>query len=125
MNTVIIGIGSNIHPEENISEALRLLGEFVTILQVSEMVRTTPIGIKDQPDFTNGAVKILTGMDNSELKAILKKIEDNLGRDRTLPKFGPRTIDLDVVVWNKEIVDPDYYTRPFLKQSVDQLTIQI
>ena len=122
MNTVIIGIGSNIHPEENIIEALKLLGESFKVLQVSTMVRTSPIGITDQPDFLNGAVKIITELDASSLQTILKKIEDKLGRDRSLPKFGPRTMDLDVVVWNGEIVDQDYYSRPFLQRSVKELT---
>jgi 7,8-dihydro-6-hydroxymethylpterin-pyrophosphokinase len=44
-----------------------------------------------------------------------------MGRDRTGPKFGPRCIDLDIVVWNGEIVDEDYYTRDFLQKSVAEL----
>jgi len=45
-----------------------------------------------------------------------------MGRDRTVAKFGPRCIDLDIAVWNGEIVDKDYYTRDFLKKSVDEIT---
>jgi 7,8-dihydro-6-hydroxymethylpterin-pyrophosphokinase len=45
-----------------------------------------------------------------------------MGRDRTAPKFGPRNIDLDIVVWNGEIVDNDYYTRDFLQKSVDEIS---
>jgi len=100
---------------------LNLLGSEVEILKVSEMVKTKPIGIDDQPDFTNGAVKISTALNRQNLNLLLKSIEDKLGRDRTVAKFGPRTIDLDIVVWNGEIVDPDYFTRDFLKDSVDQL----
>jgi 2-amino-4-hydroxy-6-hydroxymethyldihydropteridine diphosphokinase len=44
-----------------------------------------------------------------------------MGRDRTIPKFGPRNIDLDIVVWNGTIVDEDYYTRDFLQKSVAEL----
>ena len=51
-----------------------------------------------------------------------KKIEDKMGRDRTAPKFGPRNIDLDIVVWNGEIVDDDYYTRDFLQKSVREIS---
>lgn len=100
---------------------LNLLGSEVEILKVSEMVKTKPIGIDDQPDFTNGAVKISTALNRQNLNLLLKSIEDKLGRNRTVAKFGPRTIDLDIVVWNGEIVDPDYFTRDFLKDSVDQL----
>lgn len=120
-NTCIIGIGSNIEAEMNIPKMLVILQTNVEVLQVSKMLKTKPIGILDQPDFTNGAVKIKTEFNQSELNKRLKDIEDQMGRDRTNPKFGPRCIDLDIAVWNGEIVDEDYYTRDFLKKSVDEL----
>jgi 2-amino-4-hydroxy-6-hydroxymethyldihydropteridine diphosphokinase len=122
MNIAIIGVGSNIHPEQNIREALRILGEIITVVKCSEMVRTAPIGLIDQPDFINGAVKVCTGLEKEALLQVLKKTEDRLGRDRTVSKYGPRTIDLDLVVWNGEITDPDYYSRSFLQQSVKELS---
>ena len=122
MNVAIIGIGSNINPDQNIPLALQLLAEDVVIEKVSELVRTKPIGIPDQPDFINGAVRISTCLSREALEALLKATEDSTGRDRTLPRFGPRTIDLDLVVWNGEIVDPDYYTRDFLQASVSEVS---
>lgn len=122
MNKAIIGIGSNINPEENISKMLVLLEEYVTIEKVSSFIKTKPIGEMNQADFTNGAVLISTELEMDALNIILKQIEDRLGRDRTIQKFGPRTIDLDIVVWNGEIVDNDYYTRDFLQKSVDELS---
>ncbi len=101
---------------------LKVLGEKVKILKVSSLLKTKPIGIENQPDFTNGAVKIQTGLSREELNRHLKKMEDQLGRDRSSPKFGPRTIDLDIVVWNGEIVDEDYYTRDFLQKSVQEIS---
>ena len=121
MNIVIVSIGSNIDADFNIREMLALLGRKVKILQVSPLIRTRPVGITDQPDFTNGAVKIETDMEIDDLNHTLKSIEDQLGRDRSLPKFGPRTIDLDIVAWNRKIIDEDYYERDFLKASVDIL----
>lgn len=121
MNTCIIGIGSNIDADSNISQMLEILRTKVNVIKVSPMLRTKPIGIKNQPDFTNGAVKIQTELDQSGLNLMLKEIEDQLGRDRSGPQFGPRTMDLDIVVWNGEIVDPDYYTRDFLKKSVGEV----
>ena len=100
---------------------LDLLGLQVKITGLSEFIITKPIGIENQPDFTNGAVKILTDLSFSELTSLLKKIEDDLGRDRTAPKYGPRTIDLDIVIWNGKIVDPDYYSRDFLQQLIAEL----
>ncbi|PSK84395.1 2-amino-4-hydroxy-6-hydroxymethyldihydropteridine diphosphokinase [Prolixibacter denitrificans] len=121
MNTCVVGIGSNIQPEENIREALRILEGEQTLLSVSAMVETEPIGVTDQPAFINGAVKISTSMAQEEFSVYLKNIEDRLKRDRTQPRFGPRTIDLDVVVWNGKVVDRDYYTRQFLKNAVDEV----
>jgi 2-amino-4-hydroxy-6-hydroxymethyldihydropteridine diphosphokinase len=121
MNEVIIGIGSNIDADYNISKMLELLNQKVDVLKVSSFVKTKPIGITQQPDFTNGAVKINTTLDRDQLRTILKKIEDDMGRDRNSPKFGPRCIDLDIVVWNHEIVDEDYYTREFLRNSVQEV----
>jgi len=121
LNSAIISIGSNIDAEANIAKMLVRLGEKVNIVKVTDQIKTKPIGIENQPDFTNGAVKIETLLPKENLNLLLKSIEDQLGRDRTAAKFGPRTIDLDIVVWNGEIVDNDYYTRDFLKDSVDEL----
>lgn len=121
MNRVIIGIGSNIDAQSNIQKALELLGEVGTVSQVSEWVVTAPIGITNQPPFTNGAACLMTSLDQTTLKHFLKQAENHLGRDRSLPKYGPRTIDLDIVVWNDQIVDDDYHTREFLKKAVDSL----
>jgi len=122
MNVCIIGIGSNIDAESNISKMLKILEKHVAIVRVSSMLKTKPIGIEDQPDYTNGAVKIKTKLNQKDLTLLLKEIEDQMGRDRTAPKFGPRNIDLDIVVWNGEIVDQDYYTRDFLQTSVNEIS---
>jgi 2-amino-4-hydroxy-6-hydroxymethyldihydropteridine diphosphokinase len=90
-------------------------------VKVSSFIKTKPIGIENQSEFTNGAVKIKTSLSREDLTVLLKAIEDQMGRDRTAPKFGPRNIDLDIVVWNGEIVDDDYYTRDFLQKSVNEL----
>jgi 2-amino-4-hydroxy-6-hydroxymethyldihydropteridine diphosphokinase len=124
VNSVIIGIGSNISPEANIPLALELLAEKVTIEKVSTLAKTKPIGITDQPDFINGAVKIATDLSREELQLFLKLTEDRTGRDRTQPKCGPRTIDLDIVAWNGNIIDNDYYTRDYLRLLTDELLFQ-
>ncbi len=122
MNEVIIGVGSNIDAESNIPKMMNLLRQHVEVVQVSTFIKTKPIGIKEQPDYVNGAVKIRTQLTFEELNVRLKNIEDQMGRDRTGPKYGPRCIDLDVVVWNGKIMDEDYYTRDFLQKSVKELS---
>lgn len=121
MNTAIISIGSNIDAENNIPNMLKILRKKVKVLQISSFIKTKPIGIKNQNDFTNGAVKIQTRMTQNILNQQLKSIEDELGRNRTAPKFGPRCIDLDIVVWNGVVVDEDYYTRDFIQKCVNEL----
>ncbi len=121
MNECIIGIGSNIEAHQNIPEMLKLLSEKVEILQVSQMIQTKPIGITEQADYTNGAVRIRTEMKLEKLTSYLKKLEDRMGRDRSQKKFGPRNIDLDLLIWNNIVVDPDYYTRDFLRSSAAEL----
>lgn len=121
MNEVIIGIGSNINAEENIKIVLEILKTKVEVLKVSTMITTKPIGIENQADFTNGAVRVQTYFDQDQLNLILKNIEDEMGRDRSAPKFGPRCIDLDIIVWNRKIVDEDYHSRDFLQKSVQEV----
>ncbi|SEN39449.1 2-amino-4-hydroxy-6-hydroxymethyldihydropteridine diphosphokinase [Nitrosomonas marina] len=120
-NECIIGIGSNIYPEKHIESTLAILHREVLVESVSTLVKTAPVGITCQNDFLNGAVKIQTPLSRKAFKNYLKQLENRLGRDRSLPKFGPRVIDLDIIVWNNEIVDNDYYTRDFVKNSVDEL----
>ena len=121
MNDCIIGIGSNINPEHNIQKSLAFLEQEVEIIAISSWVKTAPIGIINQNDFINGAVRIRTALSQDNLTNYLKKLEDKLGRDRSFPKFGPRTIDLDIVVWNNNIINNDYYTRNFIKNTVNEL----
>jgi len=119
----ILGIGSNIEPEKNIASALFFLRQEQTFISVSSLIKTSPIGIAEQPDFLNGAAKVNTEMELADFKTYLKKLEDRLMRDRTSPKFGPRTIDLDIVLWDGEILDPDYYSRDFLKTAVQEIRL--
>jgi 2-amino-4-hydroxy-6-hydroxymethyldihydropteridine diphosphokinase len=122
MNEAIIGIGSNINAEINIAKMLEFLRIKVEIIKVSTFVQTKPIGIKNQADFTNGAVKIQTRFNRNEVIELLKDIENQLARDRSAPKFGPRSMDLDILVWNGKIVDEDFYTREFIRKSVAELS---
>lgn len=120
-NKSVIGLGSNIEPEKNIERARQLLKEEFHVLEESRFIRTAPVGYTDQADFINGAVYVETDLPLEELTARLKKLEDRLGRRRSAIKSGPRSIDLDVVVYNGKIIDNDFYARDFLKDSVLEL----
>ena len=118
---VVIGLGSNIDPEANLEQAVQELKTRFKVSKRSKWTRTKPIGIQDQPDFYNGALLMETELEQQSLKKELKRIEDILGRDRSLPKCGPRTIDLDILIWNKKVVDEDYYKRDFLRKGVEEI----
>lgn len=121
INSGIVSIGSNINPEENINRALRILSKDVQVVRVSKLIKTVPIGIINQADFTNGAVKIKTLMEMEQFRKYLKNLEDRLGRDRSQPKYGPRCIDLDILIWNGKIIDEDYYNRDFLRNAAREI----
>ncbi len=121
MNTVIIGVGSNIDAEKNVSVAKRMLGEKLNVLGESKFIRTKPIGSREQQDFLNGSLLIKTRLGSKQLKTLLKGVEISLGRGDREDRYGPRKMDLDILVWNGEIVDSDVYEREFLRRSVIEL----
>ena len=120
-NTVVIGVGSNINPEENIHQAKKEIESVHELLNSSAFIKTKPLGYKEQDDFTNGAHLIRTSMNRKELTSWLKELENKLGRVKTENKNGPRTIDLDILVWNGEVVDKDVSERQFLRDSIKEL----
>lgn len=120
MNHVIIGVGSNIDPQNHIRQATDLLGRSFEMVASSQFRETKPIGMPNQANFLNGAVLIKTSLEPPQLKKRLQDIEDRLGRTRN-NRCGPRTIDLDIIVWNGEIVDPEVKKRAFLQTAIREL----
>jgi len=120
-NRVVIGVGSNIGAEENIALTKEAIESAHELVKASSFVKTEPFGFEDQNEFTNGAYLINTEMDPGELKTWLKNLENKLGRVKTGNKNGPRTIDLDILVWNGVVVDNDVIERDFVMKSVKEL----
>ena len=98
---VYVAIGSNIEPEKNLQAAVDLLRARCDVLAVSSVYQSPPYGFADQPDFLDMAVKLTTTLSPEEFKTMLLEIERQLGRDRVsqVHKFGPRTVDLDILLW--------------------------
>jgi 2-amino-4-hydroxy-6-hydroxymethyldihydropteridine diphosphokinase len=104
MNTVYIALGTNIEPrEDHLKEALRLLKAYseITIEKVSSIYETAPVGYTDQADFLNMVVHVHTSDSPMGLLDKCQEIEQQLGRKRGV-RFGPRTIDLDILLYNHE-----------------------
>jgi 2-amino-4-hydroxy-6-hydroxymethyldihydropteridine diphosphokinase len=103
-----IGLGANLGPKEvTILRAVEMLGaeEDIDVLELSRLRETEPVGVVDQPAFLNGAVALKTTLSPWELLEIMLRIEQELGRVRDDERWGPRTIDLDLLVYGGEIVD--------------------
>lgn len=99
-----LALGSNIHPEENLARAVALLAERFPLLAVSSAWQSPPADGSDQPDYLNAAVRIRTNLNPEELLAgAIAPIEQQLGRRRTADKFAPRTIDIDLVLFDKRV----------------------
>lgn len=125
MNRAVIGLGSNIDPTQNIKKARALLKEHFHVLRESSFVQTKPFGYTQQADFINGCVYIETDLDEIKIKVKLKSLEKELGREVSPIKYGPRSIDMDIVVFNQRVVDRDFYQRDFLKRAVLELLPQL
>jgi 2-amino-4-hydroxy-6-hydroxymethyldihydropteridine diphosphokinase len=101
-----IGVGSNLGDREaNCQMAVELLVRFGTnVVSVSSEYETKPWGVRAQPDFINIAVGIKTGLGPGKLLGLLKDIETRMGRADAV-RYGPRLIDLDIVLYDDLIVN--------------------
>jgi 2-amino-4-hydroxy-6-hydroxymethyldihydropteridine diphosphokinase len=118
---VILSLGSNIDPEENIIRALDLLCQQTEVQQVSSAWESPAVG-SDGPDFLNAAVWIETPLSQADLKqGILRPIEAQLGRVRTPDKNAPRTIDIDILIYGENLVEPALWRQVFLATPVAEL----
>jgi 2-amino-4-hydroxy-6-hydroxymethyldihydropteridine diphosphokinase len=106
MHTAYIGLGSNLGDrEENLRKALLLMErKGLKIEAVSSFHKTAPWGKTDQPGFLNAAIKVETSLQPEELLKTLLNVEKEMGRVR-VDKWGPRIIDLDILLFNGEAVD--------------------
>ncbi len=113
MNTAYLLLGSNIEPVENTCRAISQLRLVVSIVSASRTWETRSIG-SPGPDYLNLAIKVLTELDRLALKEqVINKIERSLGRVRSEDKNAPRTIDIDILVFNGEITEPKLWDRPY------------
>jgi 2-amino-4-hydroxy-6-hydroxymethyldihydropteridine diphosphokinase len=114
-NRAYLSLGSNIDKERNLVRAVELLAEAVKIVAASSVYETTPVGTPNQESFLNAAVVVETPLSAESLKTeVLAAIERRLGRRRTADRNAPRTIDIDIALFNDEIRDTEVLTRPHL-----------
>lgn len=127
-----VAVGSNIEPRRNIVDALKALVLKTEVIASSTFYRTAPIGRTDQPMFINGIWLIRTPLGPAQVRdELLRPTENQLDRRRTTDKFAPRTIDLDLILyddWVRSDTDvtlphPDIQ-RPFVWIPIRELLCQ-
>ena len=109
MPTVYVSLGSNLGDREATIRAA--IAALPGVVAVSELRETEPVGVVDQPRFLNGAVRLETELSARQLLDTLLAVERELGRERR-ERWGPRTIDLDLLLYGSELIDEPGLTVP-------------
>lgn len=94
-----LSLGSNMQPRQNLAAALQTLRERFTVGAESPWYRTRAVGFEG-PDFINLAIEIESDLPPTELDAWLHELEAQHARDRTQPRFGSRTLDIDIILYD-------------------------
>jgi 2-amino-4-hydroxy-6-hydroxymethyldihydropteridine diphosphokinase len=104
-NRAYLSLGSNIEPERNLPAAVAQLARYGQIKRVSTVWQTAPVGLIDQPDFLNAALLLETPLSAQVLREqAIVEIERNLKRVRTKDKNAPRRIDIDIMLFNEDVL---------------------
>ena len=115
MTLAFIAIGSNLSaPLEQVNAAIQALADIPQsrIVAVSSFYRTPPLGPQDQPDYLNAAVALETALDAESLLDNTQRIELQQGRERKAERWGPRTLDLDIMLFGDAIIRTGRLTVP-------------
>lgn len=131
MAVAYLGLGSNLGDREaNLNEAVRRLSETpgIRLLRVSTYIRSAPWGVTDQPEFVNGAAAVETTLAPEALLGAVKAIERQMGRVPG-PRYGPRLIDIDVLLYDQltlrtpdlTLPHPEILNRPFVREPLKEI----
>ena len=110
-----IALGSNLGDRRShLRDAVRRLSELpqTCVTSVSPVYETAPVGPEGQGPYLNAAVGVSTRLDATALRRALVQIEDASGRDRSVPRWGPRTLDMDLLLFGSQRVETDELTVP-------------
>ncbi len=107
-------LGSNIEPIENLRKAIDLLRQRTHLLEISTCWESAAIG-SPGPNFLNIGALVATPLDAPALKEqVLRPIEKQLGRIRSADKYAPRTMDIDIIVFDGQVQDAEIWRRVYL-----------
>lgn len=114
MNTAFLSVGTNMGDREaylKLAIASLRATEGIELVETSSIYETAPVGVTDQADFLNIVVRLATTLAPLELLAVCQRIEQELGRERTI-RWGPRTADLDILLYNDEVIESETLSVP-------------
>lgn len=115
MKTVYIGIGSNLGDSiKNCTEAIKRIDEIpgCTVIDSSPFYSTEPVGVEGHEWYVNSVISVMTDMPPLELMKNLLSVERGMGRKRNGSRWGPREIDLDILLYGEEVIEEDDLTVP-------------
>jgi 2-amino-4-hydroxy-6-hydroxymethyldihydropteridine diphosphokinase len=115
MTLAWVGVGGNLDdPRALVLDAIRRLGECadIRVMARSSLYRTEPVGYAAQGDFVNAVVRVETRLNPEELLDMLQGIEKAMGRDREGPRYGPRRVDLDLLMFDAQVLGSESLTLP-------------
>ena len=133
MTPIYIGIGSNLaNPKQQVGEAIKSLNVLPEsrFIKSSPLYRSAPIGPADQPDYVNAVCQLETRLEPLNLLDCLQEIEQKQGRTRTGLRWGPRVIDLDLLLYGQKIISherlivphPGLYERCFVLYPLSDIS---
>ncbi len=108
MAEVLVGMGSNIEPEGNLLQAAAALRAEFGAVVFSSVYRSAAVGI-DGDDFLNACCLFDSVLEQAEVRRRMKALEDAQGRDRSRGSWKPRTLDLDVLMYDGKVIDDELY----------------
>lgn len=124
---VVFDLGSNLERELSLAKAIDLISKQFIIRKCSSIYESNPVGIKEQPNYLNMALEVESKEKATDIRASCRGIEDALGRDRSAPKYGPRLIDIDILLYdtlvdvNLKIPHPQTESELFVVQPLSEL----
>jgi 2-amino-4-hydroxy-6-hydroxymethyldihydropteridine diphosphokinase len=136
MTRVYVGIGSNLQqPIQQVRQALQALAYLpaTRLIAQSRLYRSAPLGPQDQPNYINAVAALDTTLTSSELLHMLHGIEQAQGRVRDGSRWGPRTLDLDILLFGDECINqpqlvvphPGLYERNFVLYPLSEIAPEL
>lgn len=116
-----LSLGSNIQPEINLVRAVNILSEYGEVQKVSSVWESEAVGTRG-PNYLNACVSFMSAFEQVDLKEeVIQPIEQQLGRKRSDDKFAPRSIDIDIVLFDERFVEESNWDLAYVMVPLAEL----